>query len=56
MVNREEDDRDILKLLATPARVRFLSIEPMLGPVKARLAVPTSRRQHRQRLGRCRMV
>lgn len=33
VVNQEEADRDIPKLLATPARVRFLSIEPMLGPV-----------------------
>lgn len=31
--NQTEADRDIPKLLATPARVRFLSIEPMLGPV-----------------------
>lgn len=31
--NQAEADRDIPKLLATPARVRFLSIEPMLGPV-----------------------
>lgn len=31
--NQEEADRDIPKLLATPAAVRFLSIEPMLGPV-----------------------
>lgn len=31
--NQEEADRDIPKLLAVPARVRFLSIEPMLGPV-----------------------
>jgi len=31
--NQLEADRDILKLLAAPARVRFLSIEPMLGPV-----------------------
>lgn len=29
-----EADRDIPKLLATPASVRFLSIEPMLEPVK----------------------
>lgn len=34
--NQEEADRDIPKLLATPARVRFLSIEPMLGPVDLR--------------------
>ncbi len=32
--NQAEADRDIPKLLATPARVRFLSIEPLLGPVK----------------------
>ncbi len=31
--NQDEADRDIPKLLAVPARVRFLSIEPMLGPV-----------------------
>lgn len=34
VVNQEEADRDIPKLLAVPARVRFLSIEPMLGPIK----------------------
>jgi protein gp37 len=33
VVNQEEADRDISKLLATPARVRFLSMEPLLGPV-----------------------
>lgn len=33
VVNQEEADRDIPKLLAVPARVRFLSVEPMLGPV-----------------------
>ncbi|MGX5887844.1 phage Gp37/Gp68 family protein, partial [Burkholderia gladioli] len=33
VVNQTEADRDVPKLLATPARVRFLSIEPMLGPV-----------------------
>jgi len=32
-VNQEEADRDIPKLLALPARVRFLSMEPLLGPV-----------------------
>lgn len=31
--NQEEADRDIPKLLAVPATVRFLSIEPMLGPI-----------------------
>lgn len=33
VVNQAEADRDIPKLLAEPARVRFLSIEPMLGPI-----------------------
>ncbi|MBU6486232.1 MAG: DUF5131 family protein [Burkholderiales bacterium] len=36
IVNQEEADRDIPKLLATPARVRFLSMEPLLGPVNLR--------------------
>lgn len=31
--NQEEADRDIPKLLATPAAKRFLSIEPMLGAI-----------------------
>ena len=33
VVNQEEADRDIPKLLAVPAAKRFLSIEPMLGAV-----------------------
>ena len=33
VVNQDEADRDIPKLLAVPARVRFLSMEPLLGPV-----------------------
>ena len=33
VVNQEEADRDIPKLMAVPAAKRFLSIEPMLGPV-----------------------
>jgi protein gp37 len=33
VVNQAEADRDIPKLLAVPAHVRFLSIEPMLGPI-----------------------
>ncbi|TAK84347.1 MAG: DUF5131 family protein [Betaproteobacteria bacterium] len=33
IVNQEEADRDIPKLIATPARVRFVSYEPALGPV-----------------------
>ena len=35
--NQAEADRDIPKLLAVPARMRFLSVEPMLGPVNLRL-------------------
>jgi protein gp37 len=33
VVNQAEADRDIPKLLETPAAKRFLSIEPMLGPI-----------------------
>lgn len=33
IVNQEEADRDIPKLLALPAAKRFLSMEPLLGPV-----------------------
>ncbi|WP_322073383.1 phage Gp37/Gp68 family protein [Burkholderia cepacia] len=33
IVNQTEADRDIPKLLEVPARVRFLSMEPLLGPV-----------------------
>ena len=33
IVNQPEADRDITKLLAVPARVRYLSMEPLLGPV-----------------------
>lgn len=33
ITNQPEADRDIHKLLAVPARVRFLSMEPLLGPV-----------------------
>lgn len=36
VVNQTEADRDIPKLLAVPARVRFLSVEPMLGPIELR--------------------
>jgi protein gp37 len=34
--NQAEADRDIPKLLRTPARLRFLSMEPLLGPVSLR--------------------
>jgi len=33
IVNQEEADRDIAKLLMIPAVIRFLSMEPLLGPV-----------------------
>jgi protein gp37 len=33
IINQEEADRDIPKLLAVPAAKRFLSMEPLLGPV-----------------------
>lgn len=34
VVNQEEADRDIPKLLDTPAAKRFISIEPMLGDIR----------------------
>jgi protein gp37 len=34
VVNQEEADRDIPKLEALPAAIRFLSCEPLLGPVR----------------------
>ena len=37
IVNQKEADRDIPKLLGVPARVRFLSMEPLLGLVDLRL-------------------
>lgn len=37
MVNQAEYDRDIGKLLRTPAAARGISIEPMLGPIDLRL-------------------
>lgn len=42
IVNQAEADRDIPKLLAVPARRRFLSMEPLLAPVdlSAHLAPP----------------
>jgi protein gp37 len=33
MVNQTEWDRDVRKLLAVPASVRFVSVEPMVGPI-----------------------
>ena len=37
--NQAEADRDIPKLLAVPAARRFLSIEPMLGPIDVQAAI-----------------
>ncbi|ABM38628.1 phage Gp37/Gp68 family protein [Polaromonas naphthalenivorans] len=37
VVNQTEADRDIPKLIAVPAAKRFLSLEPLLGPVDLRL-------------------
>lgn len=33
VVNQEEADRDLPKLMQVPAHIRFLSCEPLLGPV-----------------------
>ncbi|VFR80944.1 Bacteriophage protein gp37 [plant metagenome] len=38
VVSQAEADRDIPKLLAAPARRRFLSMEPLLGPVDLQAA------------------
>lgn len=46
VVNQEEADRDIPKLLAVPARIRFLSIEPMLGPITIPRFIHLPRRLH----------
>ena len=44
VVNQEEADRDIPKLLAVPARIRFLSCEPLLAPINlASLTLSTDR-------------
>lgn len=38
IANQEEADRDIPKLLDTPAHYRFLSCEPLLGPIDLKQA------------------
>lgn len=43
IVNQDEADRDIPKLLAVPAKVHFLSAEPLLGPVILDWAFPDIR-------------
>lgn len=40
IVNQAEAERDIPKLLEVPARVHFLSIEPMLGPIDLERPMP----------------
>lgn len=42
VVNQVEADRDIPKLIHTPAAIRFLSVEPMLGPVDLEAAMVKS--------------
>lgn len=46
VVDQAEADRDIPKLRRVPARRRFLSIEPLLGPVDLRF--PTNREVHEE--------
>ncbi|AXF86677.1 hypothetical protein DTO96_102432 [Ephemeroptericola cinctiostellae] len=41
--NQEEADRDIPKLLKTPAAVRFLSIEPLLGQIDLNMSLGGTR-------------
>lgn len=38
VVNQHEADRDVRRLLLVPARVRFLSCEPLLGPINLQRA------------------
>lgn len=45
--NQDEADRDIPKLLAVPAAKRFLSIEPMLGPVRLEDVITSPYDRHR---------
>lgn len=47
VVTQEEVDRDVPKLLELPARVRFLSCEPMLGPLDLRHGLQAGRCQSR---------
>lgn len=43
--NQAEGDRDIPKLLAVPAAVRWLSMEPLLGPVDLAKYLPCAHRR-----------
>ncbi|MDQ1921698.1 phage Gp37/Gp68 family protein [Massilia pseudoviolaceinigra] len=53
IVNQEEADRDIPKLLAVPARRRFLSMEPLLDAVNLRLQRPTTEDDRQDMDGYC---
>ena len=53
VVNQEEANRDIPKLLAVPAKVRFLSMEPLLGPVDLRLQRPAREDDRQDMDGYC---
>ncbi|WJS86739.1 phage Gp37/Gp68 family protein [Paracoccus sp. TOH] len=50
VVNQAEADRDIPKLLAVPAAVRFLSMEPLLGPTDLTRLMLQPGGQHRNAL------
>lgn len=53
IVNQEEADRDIPKLLAVPAARRFLSMEPLLGAVDLRLQRPVTDKDRQDMDGYC---
>lgn len=53
VVTQEEADRDIPKLLAVPTKVRFLSMEPLLGPVDLRLQRPVREDDRQDMDGYC---
>lgn len=48
IVNQEEADRDIPKLLSVPAAVHWLSMEPLLGPVTLQGLAPGETMEHEQ--------
>jgi protein gp37 len=53
IVNQDEADRDIPKLLAVPAARRFLSMEPLLGAVDLRLQRPATENDRQDMDGYC---
>lgn len=53
IVSQEEADRDIPKLLAVSAARRFLSMEPLLGPVDLRLRRPARESDRQDMDGYC---